>query len=793
MRAVAIIVLLLVLSSTAFSIELIGIASEGVKKSRYSLEAGYSSGSGWPSGARGSYYEYSGRVVRAKGSDLPFLLGKEPREVVFAYFDGRQWHMLPARIYDGVVETNTTTIYIVPARITRDTVIEFRLPSLRPALAKPATKVPEFARGSTGYSLLVEDARGAAVAPLYVFVGGAVKYHAWSYTLLNSYDFSGVAEAFEVLEPSTLLDKLLAEGRSMGDALAAVEEAVEQPLLAGRDVWLVVGTATPVPDGGGGSNPYGYDLVEVRAQPWISMAKHDYVLTMANNSFAKELAVLDPLSDAKWTTLRLAITAYRYPQGFTAKYMRISVLSSECGFSYTRLVRVYGWKANTFFIDFTPSAYGVSCSKVTVSIEMPGLRVGEKWFVRIVPTVFVKWSYSGLGSDSRVKKLSLGVLDDTVFYADLAGGGRDARVVYLKPLTMLSFPLTSSRSAVFAFTVRAVGGADYVYPLKVTVSIGGYAGSTVLERGSTGQVRVTVPVDVLASYFSLQEPVPVAVRVEAERPAASPGSGRVEIHLSPTAPLVLKTRTQYVVVQGRAGEDNILYTSVGRSDCQACWIWGAPVYYSGGAVALSAEDMSSSATRVFLVEARLFKQVEATEYYWGEYNYKLVIDTSYPVYGSCSSGHCRSYGPDAVRKASLRIVFPSGAVLSQASVDVREFNEEGFLPSLPALPAPLSVTLGKLGLRLVEAVVDIYSAVRWAWNLVASETASRASASIDYASRTVHVEWRKGALSPGDGVSGSVRVYGVYYATQPSRLLRIGMVFYTETGKSIGLEAYARP
>ncbi len=723
-------------------------------------------------GAR--YYEYSGRVVVARGSDLPFLLGREPREVVFAYFDGMYWQPLPTRIYEEVVETNATRIYVLPERIGPDTIIEFKLPS-RPSRATGVeTVVPEFARGSTGHLLLVKSPRGGLITSLYVFVGGAVESHAWGYTVLNSYDFAGVAESFEALEPSTMLDALLGEGLGEAEAMNAVRNMA--PLLVGRDVVVERETGFPVPDGGGGSNPYAYNLVEVRAQPWMTMVKHDYVLTRANSSFTKTLYVLDPSapSSVKWTMLRLTIEAYREPARSVARYAVVA-FNSECG-SYTRVIRFYGDEKNIVHVDFTPNAYGATCKRVLFTLRVDGLASGEEWRVRVIPTVYVKWDYSGVSSDARTKKLYLDLLDTTLVKARIARGKSDTRIYYLSPATLHAFPVTG-REATIAIRATSLYGPPAAYPVKITVSIAGIRQATgILYHRSSTTLTLRLDPDTLAALSSLHKPIPVLLRFETLNPSAPKTPVDIGVGLTSTTAAVT-TRTMYTLYGARGEDpDSVIYTSTALPGSD---IWQSIILFNTATLlSLASGDVGSSTSRVLSLTARLDRQGES-ELVPGPRAYQLVLDTSYPSHTLCYGGTCRGYLGDRLWKAVVKVSFPSTAVLRDAGARPSKFSLQGLVPSLPELPAPLSVMLDKL--PVLGVLSEGYNVFGWMWNRVAQETANSIYVDLDPWSRRVVMTWTRGALSPNGVLSGTLLIDNVFYSRVPVQgAIRVDVKLYAE-------------
>jgi hypothetical protein len=100
-------------------------------------------------------------------------------------------------------------------------------------------------------------------------------------------------------------------GYSDKEIYQVFEEVLRERLSVGKDLFVRIEWEEPIPDGGGGSPGYAYNLMEIRLPPWKSMNENDYKLVSSNSSFIKKLYIIDPeVNDLKWKTLELTITIY---------------------------------------------------------------------------------------------------------------------------------------------------------------------------------------------------------------------------------------------------------------------------------------------------------------------------------------------------------------------------------------------------------------------------------------------------------------------------------------------------
>lgn len=163
-----------------------------------------------------TYYDLylSGRIIKIKASEIPFLVGQNPSCIIFAAhsrYNG--WEILPLRIYERVIENNITRTYVIPKEISKDTIIEIKLPQTMPIWTDPYKNPPEFARGALGVRELeiISKEEGLSLGIIYVFLdrpGGPMYWRTGELWMLNAVDYKSMQETFEAKYPPRLLDYL---------------------------------------------------------------------------------------------------------------------------------------------------------------------------------------------------------------------------------------------------------------------------------------------------------------------------------------------------------------------------------------------------------------------------------------------------------------------------------------------------------------------------------------------------------------------------------------------------------
>ncbi len=338
-------------------------------------------------GAEDLYYtEYSGRVLRMYGDVIGDLLGLNPLYIIVGAYDGSGWVKLPFRVYDEYVENNFSIVYIMPERISRDTVIDVRLPGFKPVKVDPYKITPSFARASDGVvELSIYDVRSSSpVAYLYIFYserGRATYWNSAHYQYLYTVDYLESNDPFESQFMPAVYQLYKQQGYTDGDLARIVRDAIGEVIdvkLRGDVRITATLNSNPLPDGGGG---LGYNLIELRPQPTLSLLNEDVSLTYSANTYSFNLYTIDPNSPStvKWKYARIVLDLYR--EEGSGDVVRELVLDINNGDSVTsHPVYAYGDSLymNKIIVDYMLSPYGSREPAIPISVTLNGLDYGEK-------------------------------------------------------------------------------------------------------------------------------------------------------------------------------------------------------------------------------------------------------------------------------------------------------------------------------------------------------------------------------------------------------------------------------
>lgn len=342
----------------------------------------------------------SGRALRIKTSEFPFLKGLNPRNIAFGAFDKYSgWVLLPTRIYDRTFEDNDSKTFVIPEKINERTIIEIKLPTNVPIKVNVSRNPPGFARGASWYRelMLTDREHGLTIGYLYVFYdnpNGPMGWRVRDYLIDYTIDYKNVHETFEAIFPPRIIRLLEVRNYDLTIVRKVYERAISEPIVANVDVSVKpLGSWGPVPDGGGGGDTEGYvfNMVEFRIQPTKEMLEKDVEISKSKNCYEFDLYITDPEEDIGpfwWNKILLSITAYKisgddeYPtmlvyMGDSTSPLAEYVLSPEL--------------PNIVLAEHI-DPYGSTSEKIHVKIVFNNIE-NSVWGLRIIPTVYAYWPY----------------------------------------------------------------------------------------------------------------------------------------------------------------------------------------------------------------------------------------------------------------------------------------------------------------------------------------------------------------------------------------------------------------
>ncbi len=702
---------------------------------------------------------YSGHVLKIKASMLEDIVGLDPRNILFAYYDGFEWKILPFRIYDQVIKSNFTTIYVMPKKISSNTTIELKLPSHKPLIVSPWSKVPEFARAAKALQLILKNNNRVFLGAIYLFINGSVPYSASDIQSITTIDYADINEYFEASEPPMLINYMYKAGLNGEYTIAISKQIINKPLILGRDISYSISWLPPVIDGGRGGteNPYKYNLIELRPQPLRSMIQNDYVLDYSKTSYDFEIYTIDPfVNDVSWKTIRLTIIiGLKNPMDVT-RTLYVRIYNDE--FSYQDSFTIYGNKKNILTTQYTPSSYGVTDKTIHIKTYLDTITSEEEWYFRIMPMITIKWNYDNL-EDSRAKPIHLFVPSEVnrLVYTFNNDHKTGIHMLFIPPLQELSIPYPESATTI-KIHVKSDNLNNVIYPLYVTIDFGGVSRCTaeIDQPNIPSTCELVIGREDIISLSSQYRPIPVTIEASTMGDINTVESTDIDLWVENGDQGVLMSRTMYIYYT--SDDDKILFSST-RPENDDVWHYG---YYfiKGGVVMLMAYQQSYIYMKgLELLTSRLMESKNGP---YNELDYKITIDTRSPNNGfiSYEDGSHDQIMSIKLNKAVLTIQFPNTEEIApDATCNSLKFDLTGSLPQLPEAPAPIAVVLSHL--PYVGMFYEGYNIISWSYNLLAESTASDISISIDHSNNKIVVVWTNGYFSDNE-FAGEIRINGIY-------------------------------
>lgn len=700
-------------------------------------------------GPRGNYYLYlSGGLAKFKVSQvIPSLIGKKVDEIVLAYFDGKEWRVLPFRVYDRVAGP----IYLLNnGTIGKDTVMEVRLPREYPIRANIKKDIPEFARGSLAYALRVRDKLGRTDGIIYVFVGGAVRYQMGSLRALINYEYPGAASPFSTSETPMVADLMRNVKYSEKEVAGMIQYVSTRDVATVEPLW-----EEPVPDGGGSGGGYDYNLVEARGFPTTELRNSSVYLSTAGDSYSFRYYIIDPyVSSVKWYTATIGIIAVPDQLKDTTGSLRVTASNPSCGISVSGDFTLYADKGNTIKLPITASAYGSTCEYVDVEIKLTNTG-NTAWYITVRTAAYLKWEVS---NSTLYAGYTWNIIQAFSGEESAQGGyPQQSKIMFTVSPTkksdtkVFNLPLPSAmavpeplKTGKLRLLVSAPQGIDLGTegPVSVTLSISGLSSCTVTFGPSTPPQEC----DLLVSRFTLAEHVvplstgELSVTLEAQGDLGS--AKAVTLWISMLEPLKVPTRvmSQYEI------SGSIIDTSTYNLDSDA---YTMDTYYAEGGLysALQFSDDASYSKEQALIVA-LSRNPEKTNPYMGYAYVYYIVDIKGLKHEETLISDQNTYEyltgvpPDAV---DLSIQFSSTHSLGSAEAVARDFDLSGILPDLPEIPFLVSVAVSAT--HYGAAVVTAYDALKWTIDQINYATGASISVTVNSNAKTVNIHWERGPFS----------------------------------------------
>jgi hypothetical protein len=725
---------------------------------------------------------YSGHVLKIKASMLKSIIGLNPRNIVFAYFNGFEWKILPFRIYDRVIRSNLTTIYVMPKKISPNTTIELKLPSHIPLIVNPWSKIPEFARAAKALQLTLKNNNGVFLGAIYLFIDGSVPYSTADIQSITTIDYANINEYFEASEPPILINYMYKAGLNGEYALAILKQIINKPLILGKDISYSINWLPPVMDGGGGGteNPYNYNLIDLRPQPLRSMIQNDYILDYSKPSYDFEIYTIDPLvNDISWKTIRLTIIiGLKNPMDIT-RTLYVKIYSND--FSYQDSFIIYGNKKNILSTQYTPSSYGITDKTIHVKIYLDTITDNEKWYFRIMPMITIKWNYDNL-EDSRAKPIYLFIPGEVnkLVYTFSSDHKTGIHMLFIPPLQELSIPYPESATTI-KIHVESGNLNNVVYPLYVTIDFGGVSRCTAeIDQPNTPSIcELVLSREDIISLSSQYKPIPVTIEVSTMGNINTVESTEIDLWVENGDQGVLMSRTMYIYYT--SNDDKILFSST-RSEDDNVWHYGC--YFIKGRVVML---MAYQQSYIYMkgLELLVSRLMESKNGPYNELDYKITIDARSPNNGfiSYEDGSYDQIMNMKLNKAVLTIQFPDTEGIAPDAVCVPlKFDLSGSVPPLPEAPAPIAVVLSHL--PYIGLFYEGYTIVSWSYNLLAESTASDISISIDHQNNKIVIVWTNGYFSDNE-FAGEIRIVGIYVYSESGSITISLHLEYDTTSKDI--------
>jgi len=760
---------------------------------------------------------YSGRVLEFRGSDIPDIIGLEPEDIIFAYYDGAYWHPLPMRIYDKVIWTNVTTIYSLPERISENTTIEIKLPSKYPVYVDPRKVVPEFARASECRILkIVDKMHSMEIASIFLFIKGYVRWGLEGFQLLNSYDHTSIFETFESSEPPMLIEYMKKAGYDSKYIVNTLYTILEKPVKIGKDIDLIIEWEPPVPDGGGSGPPY-INLIEIRPQPTSIMMKKDYTIKREAESHLIKLYIIDPSiqSSLKWRTLRLTIVIglesnesdepeYPIPietlsEEPVVRTLEIKLYNDDYGYSYTTTRYIVSDQVNIVTISYTPTPYGSTCKYMYLNISMIDIPSGsnEVWKFRIHPSVYITWFYEYYDSDNRVRESSLylfndlpeengGVQSEFRFWIP-SGGSIDKKIVYIPPIQGVSLikPYSSINISLYVSIIEA---DQNHYPLNVTINFGGIEEETItFYYQSTKQCILSIMVKDLALLSERYESIPITITVTSLSNDYI-SDGEVRIGISIVEPAKLWYRITYMLssIDGTLEFPCVLITST-REDSDD--IWGEENNKWYAVSRLFAVHSSESGGIVYVKGLEYTLGLDEFDELPEVAHYRLIIMHG-GVTGIIDTGTSTEVLKEPlVDEATIYIFFPEGVNLNETIASPHGFKLSGDIPELPEIPLPLAIALSFIPYGKIASTA--YAGFAWTINYIATESTNDVSVDIDRENRVITIHWVRGLFNSND-FNGVIKIeYVGLFTGSNGKEIRVEVNLVLEDGSYRSYVFYA--
>ena len=687
----------------------------------------------------------SGRVLRIKISELPFLNGLNPRSIVFGAFDKYfGWVLLPTRIYDRVFEDNDSKTFVIPERINERTIIEIKLPTNVPIKVNVSRNPPGFARGALWHKelTLTDRGHGLTIGYLYVFyddINGPMGWRMRDYLLDYNIDYKSVHETFEAIFPPRIIRLL--EERNCGPTIVGrvYERAINEPIVANVDISVSPrGPWGPVPDGGGGG--YEYNMVELRVQPAKEMLEKDVDISKSRNCYEFDLYITDPkeyIGSFLWNKILLSITAYK--KSGDDEYPTMLVYVGNASSPLAQYVLSPDLPNIVLAEHIEP--YGSTSEKIHVKVMFNNLE-NSVWGLRVIPTVYAYWPY--LESSSLKRTDSINIISSKLHLTVDRDGCYQAFYLQLPSAILNTVDPTNTvklRATIGVIPNNIPEGAR----LSVRMLLNGISSNEVtIEHSDSTEVRkcsleLSLFESTLLRFASKEEPVEIGFEVSPMGFPEGLDNFILDLTLEFERSLYITERPQ-VLSQNLYPQGYILYTGIFRDYSEMFYasdinpIIGRSVYllmtHIGPDPSYTNTIMQTTISRIIAVSKYSYYQTMI---------YRTVVSVFGPDIAFGGDAKLQLVGLKGIK---LNIRFPRESTIKDVIVhaikqgDLEEeiskvlYRVSSALSSISFLMSFFNPSLG--------ALTDVAS---WSSRLVAEGILDQYSYQVDPEDKTVTVEW----------------------------------------------------
>ena len=508
----------------------------------------------------------------------------------------------------------------------------------------------------------------------------------------------------------------------------------------------------------------GYSLVELRPQPTLSLLNRDINLTYTRSSYHFDLYAIDPGSPptVKWKYVRIVVDAFR--EEGSGDVVRELVLDMGNGGSVSsHPVYAYGggFYPNKVIVDYMLSPYGSREPVIPVDIMLNDLEPGELWRITVTVTVYIMWGDIPVDS-LREKPVEYTLLDNAIIEMSVNSNRlTDSRILYLKPLTMLSTPGVGQE--VQSVLMVSSQAHPTLYPITVSMSIAGVDSCTVTLYDYSDMEYCTLSITRagLLSLFSKLDPIPLTIEIQASNGPST--TETVTLYIDTQQPLTFTSRMMYRVYGSEGvGQDTYLLTST-RYDLDDKWLTDRSYYIAGRGVYNAIHGINRGTIALQNIESILSWQTGET----GSTNLKLTFTSGgipEPIV-ECGPSGCYTLTGEKLTSLDITVSlngFNLGDGYTDYSAKVLGASTGSIIDV--EIPPPLAAVLSKIG-YIRKFISQVQTAI-WAINLIKQLTSDEFNVDIDYSSDLVIIHWEKGLFSPGKWINMELYLYNVYIEEQ---------------------------